>query len=268
WIVMKCLEKDRSRRYETADGLARDVQRYLADESVEACPPSAGYRFRKLVRRYRGPVLAASIIFLLLVGGIAGTTWGLSRAERSRRQAQGRLQQVERGSEILASVFADLDPAAEEKEGKPLRAILGDRLTQAAEQLEGGGVGDPLVVAGLQTRLGKSLLNLGMAARAIPLFERARATRAASLGPDHPETLDSIDGLEASDRAAGNPNRALSLLEELLELRKARLGPEHPDTLATMSNLASGLRGAGRFGQAVTLAEETLRLRQAKLGPD
>src|SRR5207237_783615 len=44
WIVMKCLEKDRTRRYETADGLARDVQRYLADEPVEACPPSAGYR--------------------------------------------------------------------------------------------------------------------------------------------------------------------------------------------------------------------------------
>src|SRR5262249_47533791 len=84
---------------------------------------------------------AASIIFLLLVGGIAGTTWGLIRAERSRRQAQERLRQVEKGSEILASVFADLDPAAEEKEGKPLRAILGDRLTQAAEQLEGGGAG-------------------------------------------------------------------------------------------------------------------------------
>src|SRR5262249_36550260 len=50
WIVMKCLEKDRARRYETANGLARDVQRYLADEPVEACPPSAGYRLRKLAR--------------------------------------------------------------------------------------------------------------------------------------------------------------------------------------------------------------------------
>ena len=51
WIVMKALEKDRSRRYETANGFATDVQRYLADEPVQACPPSAGYRLRKFARR-------------------------------------------------------------------------------------------------------------------------------------------------------------------------------------------------------------------------
>ena len=132
---MKCLEKDRSRRYETANGLARDVERYLADESVEACPPSAGYRLRKFVRRNRGPVLAASIIFLLLVGGIVGTTWGLIRADRARKaeadraegekkanaQAQKRLQQIEKGSEILASVFARSRPSRG-GEGRPAAA--------------------------------------------------------------------------------------------------------------------------------------------------
>src|SRR5205823_9285143 len=51
WIVMRCLEKDRTRRYETANGLARDVERYLKDEPVEACPPSAGYRLRKFARK-------------------------------------------------------------------------------------------------------------------------------------------------------------------------------------------------------------------------
>jgi len=59
WIVMKALEKDRNRRYETANGFAMDVQRYLADEPVQACPPSAWYRLRKFVRRNKGPVLAA-----------------------------------------------------------------------------------------------------------------------------------------------------------------------------------------------------------------
>ena len=58
---MKALEKDRNRRYETANGFAADVQRYLADEPVQACPPSAGYRLRKFVRRNKGPVLAASV---------------------------------------------------------------------------------------------------------------------------------------------------------------------------------------------------------------
>src|SRR5262249_12621935 len=70
WVVMKCLEKRRERRYETANGLARDLQRYLADEPVEARPPSAGYRLGKFLRRHRGPVLAAGVVLLALVGGI------------------------------------------------------------------------------------------------------------------------------------------------------------------------------------------------------
>src|SRR3989449_7145452 len=66
WIVMKTLEKDRNRRYETANGFAADVQRYLNDEPVQACPPSAGYRLRKFVRRNKGPVVAAGRLLLVL----------------------------------------------------------------------------------------------------------------------------------------------------------------------------------------------------------
>jgi eukaryotic-like serine/threonine-protein kinase len=77
WVVMKCLEKDPARRYEMASELARDIQRYLNEEPVQACPPSAGYRLRKFVRRHHGPVLATSLVGLALVGGIIGTTWGL-----------------------------------------------------------------------------------------------------------------------------------------------------------------------------------------------
>jgi eukaryotic-like serine/threonine-protein kinase len=80
WIVMKALEKDRGRRYESANGFALDVQRYLADEPVQACPPSAWYRLRKFLRRHKGPVLAVSLVLLALVAGIVGTTWGMLRA--------------------------------------------------------------------------------------------------------------------------------------------------------------------------------------------
>src|SRR6266540_4341750 len=84
WIVMKCLEKDRARRYETANGLASDIQRHLNDQAVVACPPSAGYRLRKFVRRNKGPVLAGGIVLLALVVGIIGTTLGLIEAGRQR----------------------------------------------------------------------------------------------------------------------------------------------------------------------------------------
>src|SRR5271154_3347299 len=77
WLVMKALEKDRARRYDTANGLARDIQRYLADEMVEARPPSVGYRLSKFLRRHKGPVIAASLVLFVLLAGMAGTTWGL-----------------------------------------------------------------------------------------------------------------------------------------------------------------------------------------------
>jgi serine/threonine protein kinase len=77
WIVMKALEKDRSRRYETASAFAADVQCYLNDEPVVACPPSVGYRLRKSLRRNKGPVLAATLLFLALLGGVIGTTSGM-----------------------------------------------------------------------------------------------------------------------------------------------------------------------------------------------
>jgi eukaryotic-like serine/threonine-protein kinase len=88
WIVMKALEKDRNRRYETANGFAMDVQRYLADEDVLACPPSAAYRLRKFTRRHRGPVVAVGLMLLTLVGGMTGTTLGLLQAQRHAKQAR------------------------------------------------------------------------------------------------------------------------------------------------------------------------------------
>ncbi|HEV3022045.1 MAG TPA: protein kinase, partial [Pirellulales bacterium] len=84
WIVMKALEKDRMRRYETANGLARDVERHLRDEPVEACPPSSAYRLRKSLRRHKGPVSAAGLVLLALVAGVIGTTLGLFEARRQR----------------------------------------------------------------------------------------------------------------------------------------------------------------------------------------
>jgi WD40 repeat protein len=88
WLVLKALEKDRTRRYETASALSRDIQRYLADEVVEARPPSVAYRLSKIVRRHKGQVIAASLVLVALVGGIVGTTLGLFEARRQEQIAR------------------------------------------------------------------------------------------------------------------------------------------------------------------------------------
>jgi tetratricopeptide (TPR) repeat protein/serine/threonine protein kinase len=91
WIVMKALEKDRSRRYETANAFALDVQRYLADEPVLACPPSAGYRLRKFARRHRTALLTGVVVVLALFVAVAGIAGGVGWATQQRATQQARM---------------------------------------------------------------------------------------------------------------------------------------------------------------------------------
>jgi|GEM_PF-3172328 len=87
WIVMKSLEKERSRRYDTANDLARDIERFLNEEAVEACPPSRAYRLKKYVRKHRTQVITVALVFAALLAGITGTTWQAVRATRAERDA-------------------------------------------------------------------------------------------------------------------------------------------------------------------------------------
>jgi hypothetical protein len=84
WIVLKCLEEDRNRRYETANGLAMDVRRYLNEEPVQSCPPSTRYRLRKVARKYRRPLQFAGGFLTLLVLGVIVSTWQAVRATSPR----------------------------------------------------------------------------------------------------------------------------------------------------------------------------------------
>jgi tetratricopeptide (TPR) repeat protein/tRNA A-37 threonylcarbamoyl transferase component Bud32 len=128
WVVMKCLEKQRDRRYETASSLGRDIQRYLADEPVEARPPSAGYRLGKFLRRNKGAVLAAGLVLLALLGGIIGTTYGMLRAEQRRIEAdEARAREAERAEgERLAKERETEQRARAEKARDRTRQALDD----------------------------------------------------------------------------------------------------------------------------------------------
>jgi eukaryotic-like serine/threonine-protein kinase len=131
WIVMKCLEKDRNRRYDTANSLARDLQRYLADEPVTACPPSAWYRWRKFVRRYRTPVLAAGLVVLALLVGITGTTWNWldARAESAAKE-RARQEAVTNERKAQANAEAERQARQAQEAGSYLRliALINQRL--------------------------------------------------------------------------------------------------------------------------------------------
>jgi len=96
WIVMKALDKDRTRRYETPNQLAADVQRHLAGEAVVAAPPSAAYRLRKFVRRNKGPVFAGAAVAVTLLIGIAGTAWGWREATASKAALEGQVKGITR----------------------------------------------------------------------------------------------------------------------------------------------------------------------------
>jgi serine/threonine protein kinase len=131
WIVMKALEKDRTRRYETASGMARDIERYLHDEPVEACPPSSLYRVKKFVRRNKGPVVAAGLVLLSLIAGVIGTTYGLIRAEQQRLVVEGQ-------REVLAERNQALEAAREHER------LLNERARQAIETVASDSAIEPL----------------------------------------------------------------------------------------------------------------------------
>jgi serine/threonine protein kinase/tetratricopeptide (TPR) repeat protein len=271
WVVLKALEKDRNRRYETASAFARDVERYLADEPVLACPPSAGYRVRKFVRRNRGPVLAGALLVLALVAGLIGTSIGLRQANAARKEAEGETALANAVKAFLKDdVLRLADPATQQQDGGlayDADVKLRDVVLRAAERIEGKFADRPLVEAELRNTLGFTLLQMGRADRAVRQCERARELYTQLLGPDHPDTLRSINGLASSYRHLGQLTDALKLYEETLMLQKQKLGPVHPDTLGSMNNLADSYMNLGRHADAVKLHEETLTLRKQELGP-
>jgi tetratricopeptide (TPR) repeat protein len=106
WIVMKALEKDRNRRYETANGLAADVRRYLEDEPVQACPPSAWYRLSKAARRNRAALVTAALVGTSLVVGTAVSTWQAVRARAAERRATERSRLARQAVDEMYAEFA------------------------------------------------------------------------------------------------------------------------------------------------------------------
>lgn len=303
WIVMKTLEKDRNRRYETANGFAADVQRYLNDEPVQACPPSAGYRLRKFARRNRGPVLAVSLVALALVGGIIGTTWGMLRAtdaeaaavaetlEKEKTRAQA-VEQRDRAEKAEQAAKGDRDRAvAAEADTQAFSNFLVDHvlavprpeglagglgidvtvaqaLEAAEETFESVFAGRPKAEAVARSSIGVTWRTLGRYAKAEEHLRRALTLFEQELGPDAAATLTTGIHLAHTLTSAGRGGEAVPLCEEMLKRLNATAGSDHRSTLVSMSNLAEAYRTAGRPAEAIPLLELTLQKQRTILGLD
>jgi tetratricopeptide (TPR) repeat protein/serine/threonine protein kinase len=228
WIVMKALEKDRGRRYETANGFAQDVQRYLADEPVQACPPSASYRLGKFARRNRGGLAVAALVlfFLVLLGSGAG--WAVR--DRSARQAEAARQQGERQAKVAGQVESILgEVVGLEKEQKWPEALEAARRAEAAVA---GGEADPATadrvhqrLRGLQfiDRLEQIRMELATQVEAVnvlPLTDRNRAVVETDQNydrafRDYGVDIDELPVETSIDRLKARPELAIALAAAL-----------------------------------------------------
>ncbi len=195
WIVMKALEKDRTRRYEMANGLARDIERHLHDEPVEVGPPSAGYRLRKFARKHRGALAVVATVAVLLATAAAVSTWQALLARASERRAlsaqRGEAEQRKDTEAVLRFVQDHIFAAARPVDrpgGLGPDVTLQQALDAALPVVERSFAAQPLVEGRLRMTLGMSYSYLGEDRIAADQFRRARTIFTDRLGPDHPET--------------------------------------------------------------------------------
>jgi serine/threonine protein kinase/uncharacterized protein HemY len=180
WIVMKALEKDRGRRYETASAFAADVERYLNDEPVQACPPSAAYRFRKFARRNKAAMTAIGLVSAaLLLGAIISGYFALQANERAAEAVaeKTRAQKNLRGSLEVLDLLTELDEKqlALEPRQEPIRAELMKKTLAFYEQFLQENAGEPSMrreTGMAYHRAGKLHYFLGQYAKAEPYFQK------------------------------------------------------------------------------------------------
>jgi serine/threonine protein kinase/tetratricopeptide (TPR) repeat protein len=259
WVAMKALEKDRTRRYETANGLANDVMRHLNDEPVSAGPPGVGYRLHKFVRRHRTAVASGLLIAAAIVAGLVISTVMYFRAERQATISQA-------VNEFLnKDLLASFDPDT----AKGREITVTEVLDNAAKRLEGKFKDAPSIEASIRDTLGATYMSLGKYKEAEPHLKRALELRRNQLGEEHPDTLKSMNKLGwlyIKQFRLGND--AEPLLVKALEIGRRVLGEENPETLSSMSNLGMVYHFQFRFNEAELLLVKALETRRRVLGEE
>jgi tetratricopeptide (TPR) repeat protein len=290
WIVLKALEKDRGRRYETASGLARDIERYLGDEPVEACPPSVRYRLSKLLWRHRRVLIPAAAFVALLVIAAAVSTllafWALQAEQKTRDALANEIVQRERAekaeketreeADTLRASFRffqeDLLGLSESGDQESLRESnikLRTVLDRAASNVTARFGKRPNEEARIRVMLGNAYRLLLEYAKAETHLTRALELLREQFGPEHPDTLAAMHYLARVYLDQGRAVDGEKLISQTLAVRRRVLGEKHRDTLRSLNNLAvARLKTGSEREDVLKLLLEGLETSREALGAE
>jgi serine/threonine protein kinase/tetratricopeptide (TPR) repeat protein len=264
WITMKALEKDRTRRYGSASELADDLKHHLRNEPVSAGPPSAGYRARKFVRRHRLAVVTAAVIFVSILAGLGGVTWGLIRAVRAERRARFEAETTSQISQFMLGMFEINDPS--EARGRSITAK--EILDRAAARIGTEMADRPAQKARLLETMGKVYRSLGLYQDAQPLVESAVSSQKTAYGDDSAEVAATIATLGGLLVQRGRYDEAIPILQHAVEIERKKLAPDDVERARALNNLGNAYRGLKEYEKALPDLEEALAVREKALGPD
>ena len=280
WVVMRCLEKDRERRYETASAVGADLRRYLDDEPVVAGPPSAGYRVGKFVRRNRAAAVGGLAVLAALSVGLAGTSVGLIRAERSldraraaEAQADAEAERANTEREIADDTNAFLNRMlafADTRTPGSVDFTVGQMLDLAVEAIDRGELRQPRVELAVRETIADAYFSLGEMAGAVAQLAKARSLAVAELGESSAPYLRLSVRFASVLGDSGDDMGALPVLERAYAVASESLGPDHLVTLEAKSVLGNTLAIRTRVDveRGKRLIEEALERLRATVGED
>ena len=257
-IVLRALQKEPSRRYGSADGLARDIRRYLAGEPVEAREGTLRYRIGKLAGRHRAAVAASAAGLLVLIGGAALHT---VRLAEQRNIAQVEMVKAQTVTEFMLDLFEATHPE-ERRGGAPTAAMLLERGVERADRL----ADQPIVQAEMLATIARAYHGLADHERAAGLYTRALEIRRAELGRDHPDVAHALAHIGWSRLMQSDFPAAAGLFREAAAIQRVALGPRHPEVANSVHGLGLAVNGLGHLESALELLEEAQAIRRAAYG--
>ena len=264
WIIMRAMAKDRTQRYASSSELASDIDRHLKHEPIQASPPSTIYRVRKYIRRHRTGVVAAALIGLALVIGIAGTSMGMVKARRAEEKARQEAETAQQVSGFLVDIFRVSDPSEAKGNTITAREILDEGAHKIQTELEG----QTVIQARMMNTMGFVYMNLGLYEQSAALLENALELRQKIHGENHPEVAESCYSLSRLYLEQGKYAEAESLVKRSLDIRKKVLGMENPLTADSFKALGEIYRMTKKLDEAEYFFQQSLEIREKVFGPE